>query len=84
MSASIINILETIPNIEPIKPTFSNWHDTLYFITVSFTALGYGDLVPTNVYSRMFMMIMLMLLIFLIPYNATKISQAFNGRFVTF
>ncbi len=36
LSASLINALETLKGNQPQKPSLQNWHDSLYYIMVTF------------------------------------------------
>jgi voltage-gated potassium channel len=46
-SASLINATESLGFDEKV-PNFKNWHDSLYYIMVTFSTIGFGDLTPSS------------------------------------
>ncbi|KAI8926291.1 hypothetical protein BC831DRAFT_457242 [Entophlyctis helioformis] len=51
-SASVINATETLVMQWSAPPSLLNWHDSLYYIMVTFSTIGFGDLTPTSTISR--------------------------------
>lgn len=77
-SASIINATEAL-NYDPEEPSLRNWHDSLYYIMVTFSTIGFGDLTPSSTYSRVVVMFLIVLVILYIPWQTGKIIEIFNS-----
>lgn len=77
-SASIINATEAL-NFQPEIASLQNWHDSLYYIMVTFSTIGFGDLTPSSTYSRIVVMFLIILVILYIPWQTGKIIEIFNS-----
>ena len=77
-SASIINATEAL-NFAPEEASLQNWHDSLYYIMVTFSTIGFGDLTPSSTYSRIVVMFLIILVILYIPWQTGKIIEIFNS-----
>ncbi|KAJ3082330.1 hypothetical protein HK102_001778, partial [Quaeritorhiza haematococci] len=77
LAASIINIMETIPNIPQEKADLTRWHDSMWYMVVTMSTIGFGDVVPTNSYSRMTVLLLILALIVLIPGLSARISSIY-------
>ena len=60
-SASIINATETLVDNWRSPATLLNWHDSLYYIMVTFSTIGFGDLTPSSTISRIVVMCLIIL-----------------------
>ena len=76
--ASIINATEAL-NFDPESPNLHNWHDSLYYIMVTFSTIGFGDLTPSSTYSRVVVMFLIILVIIYVPWQTGKIIEIFNS-----
>lgn len=52
-----------------------NFFDALYFMIVTYSTLGYGDITPTHIVSRMFVIVGLFCLIVIISDRLTKLAN---------
>ncbi|KAJ2997541.1 hypothetical protein HDV02_005430 [Globomyces sp. JEL0801] len=77
-SASIINATESL-DISPKPPSLTRWHDSLYYIMVTFSTIGFGDLSPTSDFSRVVVMLLIVLVILYVPWQTGKILEIFNS-----
>ncbi|KAJ3358532.1 hypothetical protein HDU91_005201, partial [Kappamyces sp. JEL0680] len=77
-AASIINATEAL-NFESEAPSLQNWHDSLYYIMVTFSTIGFGDLTPSSTISRVVVMFLIILVIIYIPWQTGKIIEIFNS-----
>ena len=55
-----------------------NFVDCLYFVIVTTTTLGYGDIYPTNPIARMLVILLIISFISLVSYQFSKLVQLFN------
>ena len=55
-----------------------NFFDALYFMIITCTTIGYGDIYPTNSYSRIFIVIMLFTLFIIITNQITTMINLFS------
>lgn len=86
-SASMINATESIVGLDDAKADFKNWHDSLYYIMVTFSTIGFGDLTPNSVVthfclsqvSRVIVMFLIVLVILYIPYQTGQILDLFKS-----
>jgi len=46
-------------NVDDYLGSCIKWHDALYFVVVTFTTVGYGDVVPVSWQARLMMLMML-------------------------
>ena len=67
-SASVINATEAL-EFAPEPPTLKRWHDSLYYILVTFSTIGFGDLTPTSSFSRVVVMFLIILVVLYVPYQ---------------
>ncbi|KAJ3258548.1 hypothetical protein HK103_003508 [Boothiomyces macroporosus] len=77
-SASIINATEAL-DFEVAPPSLKNWHDSLYYIMVTFSTIGFGDLTPSSTISRIVVMFLIILVIIYVPWQTGKIIEVFNS-----
>ncbi|KAH6591141.1 hypothetical protein BASA50_009144 [Batrachochytrium salamandrivorans] len=78
-SASVINATETLVVNFNGPPSLLNWHDSLYYIMVTFSTIGFGDLTPTSSISRIIVMFLIILVIVYVPYQTGKILELYNS-----
>ncbi|KAJ3196487.1 hypothetical protein HK101_008783 [Irineochytrium annulatum] len=79
LSASVINALETINADKKSDPTLTTWHDSLYYIMVTFSTIGFGDLTPSSIPSRIVVMILIIVVIVWVPLQSSRISEIYNA-----
>ncbi|KAJ3166328.1 hypothetical protein HDU88_003552 [Geranomyces variabilis] len=79
LSASIINALETINLTTSDHPSLSNWHDSLYYIMVTFSTIGFGDLTPSSIPSRIIVILLIVVVIVFVPVQTGKIAEIYNN-----
>ncbi|KND04243.1 uncharacterized protein SPPG_01674 [Spizellomyces punctatus DAOM BR117] len=79
LSASIINALESIHNQQINTASLSNWHDSLYYIMVTFSTIGFGDLTPSSVPSRVVVMLLIIVVVVFVPIQTGKIAEIYNS-----
>ncbi|KAJ3286896.1 hypothetical protein HK104_008842 [Borealophlyctis nickersoniae] len=79
LSASIINALESINAGSKDNPTLMHWHDSLYYIMVTFSTIGFGDLTPSSVPSRVVVMILIIIVIVFVPIQTGKLAEIYNS-----
>ncbi|KAI9096539.1 hypothetical protein DFS34DRAFT_680664 [Phlyctochytrium arcticum] len=82
LSASIINALESINATKTDHPSLSNWHDSLYYIMVTFSTIGFGDLTPSSIPSRIVVMLLIIMVIIFVPIQTGKIAEIYNSTSV--
>ncbi|KAJ3275116.1 hypothetical protein HDV01_001255 [Terramyces sp. JEL0728] len=75
---SIINATEAL-EFEVAPPSLKNWHDSLYYIMVTFSTIGFGDLTPSSTISRIVVMFLIILVIVYVPWQTGKIIEVFNS-----
>ena len=78
-SASIINACESLVVNWNTPPSLLNWHDSLYYIMVTFSTIGFGDLTPSSTMSRVIVMCLIVLVIIYVPYQTSKIVEIYNS-----
>ncbi|KAK5670892.1 hypothetical protein QVD99_002664 [Batrachochytrium dendrobatidis] len=78
-SASVINATETLVVKFNTPPSLQNWHDSLYYIMVTFSTIGFGDLTPNSSISRIIVMFLIILVIVYVPYQTGKILELYNS-----
>ena len=70
-------------NLEPISGLSSNhpfpWHTSLYFMIVTLTTVGYGDITPTTNAGRAVIMVFLIWSVTLIPFLVGKLSAVMEA-----
>ncbi|KAJ3024231.1 hypothetical protein HKX48_004504 [Thoreauomyces humboldtii] len=79
LSASIINALETINSAKADDASLSNWHDSLYYIMVTFSTIGFGDLTPSSIPSRIIVIMLIIVVIIFVPIQTGKIAEIYNS-----
>ncbi|KAJ3334230.1 hypothetical protein HDU76_006602 [Blyttiomyces sp. JEL0837] len=79
LSASVINALETLNVNYKKDPSLVYWHDSLYYIMVTFSTIGFGDLTPSSVPSRVVVMLLIVMVIIYVPIQTTRISEIYNS-----
>ncbi|KAI9009874.1 hypothetical protein BC832DRAFT_597262 [Gaertneriomyces semiglobifer] len=79
LSASIINALESIHQGKPDDASLENWHDSLYYIMVTFSTIGFGDLTPSSVPSRMIVMVLIVFVLIFVPLQTGKVAEIYNS-----
>ncbi|KAJ3028598.1 UNVERIFIED_CONTAM: hypothetical protein HDU68_001325 [Siphonaria sp. JEL0065] len=77
LSASIINALETINMDKKSTPSLTYWHDSLYYIMVTFSTIGFGDLTPSSIPSRVVVMILIVFVIIYVPVQTTRMTEIY-------
>ncbi|KAJ3066259.1 hypothetical protein HDU98_010450, partial [Podochytrium sp. JEL0797] len=77
LSASIINALETINMNKQSSPSLTYWHDSLYYIMVTFSTIGFGDLTPSSTASRVVVMILIVFVIIYVPVQTTRMTEIY-------
>ncbi|TPX38239.1 hypothetical protein SmJEL517_g00214 [Synchytrium microbalum] len=78
LSASIINALESL-EIEHGPASLSSWHDSLYYIMVTFSTIGFGDLTPSSTISRAVVMVLIVVMIIFVPIQTSRLSEIYNS-----
>ncbi|KAJ3116213.1 hypothetical protein HDU96_010157 [Phlyctochytrium bullatum] len=79
LSASVINALETLNASKRVDATLTTWHDSLYYIMVTFSTIGFGDLTPSTVPSRVVVMFLIIIVIVYVPYQTSRIVDIFSS-----
>ncbi|KAJ3091828.1 hypothetical protein HK102_013290 [Quaeritorhiza haematococci] len=79
LSASIINALETLEGNHRDPPSLTTWHDSLYYIMVTFSTIGFGDLTPSTVPSRVLVMCLIVIVIVFVPLQTGKLAELYNS-----
>ncbi|ORY38190.1 hypothetical protein BCR33DRAFT_720897 [Rhizoclosmatium globosum] len=77
LSASVINALETINSGKHSTPSLTYWHDSLYYIMVTFSTIGFGDLTPSSIPSRVVVMILIVFVIIYVPVQTTRMTEIY-------
>ena len=67
--ASVIHLVERMP-----------WHTALYFVMVTLTTVGYGDVVAKTVFGKAVVLSLMALGVVLIPVRATQVYEEFTAR----
>ena len=76
ITTGIVLILqEYIPGSFNRKMFFS---DAFYYVTTTFLTIGYGDIAPTNAYSRVMIILSLFLIVGILSDQFTKLSHLLN------
>ncbi|TPX39479.1 hypothetical protein SeMB42_g06350 [Synchytrium endobioticum] len=78
LSASIINALESL-ELNHGPPTLTTWHDSLYYIMVTFSTIGFGDLTPSSTVSRGVVMVLIVVMIIFVPLQTSRLSEIYNS-----
>eukprot|EP00842_Homolaphlyctis_polyrhiza_P003796 jgi/Hompol1/4417/HPOL_001738-RA len=78
-SASVINATESLALQWNTPASLLNWHDSLYYIMVTFSTIGFGDLTPSSTISRTIVMFLVVLVIVYVPYQTGKILELYNS-----
>ncbi|KAI8909098.1 hypothetical protein EDD86DRAFT_226803 [Gorgonomyces haynaldii] len=78
-SASVINACETLVDVWDRPATLKNWHDSLYYIMVTFSTIGFGDLTPTSTISRMIVIVLIVMVVLYVPYQTGKIIDLYKS-----
>ncbi|KAJ1550423.1 hypothetical protein HK096_007013 [Nowakowskiella sp. JEL0078] len=78
LSASIINALETLEIDLKQPPSLLYWHDSLYYIMVTFSTIGFGDLTPSSIPSRFIVMCLIIFVIVYVPLQTTRLLEFYN------
>lgn len=60
------------------RPLF--WHECLYFVVVTVTTVGFGDIFPVTTLSRMLMILIIIIAFSLIPTLLSDLVRAFYSR----
>ncbi|KAJ3053087.1 hypothetical protein HK097_005060, partial [Rhizophlyctis rosea] len=79
LSASIINALESINAGRKDSPTLERWHDSLYYIMVTFSTIGFGDLTPSSIPSRIVVMLLIVIVIVFVPLQTGRLAEIYNS-----
>ncbi|KAI8823680.1 uncharacterized protein EV422DRAFT_612156 [Fimicolochytrium jonesii] len=79
LSASIINALESIHASSVDNASLENWHDSLYYIMVTFSTIGFGDLTPSSIPSRIVVICLIIIVITFVPIQTGKIAEIYNS-----
>ena len=61
------------PDVTSCKNEMS-FHDSLYYTIVTFSTLGYGDVVPVTAFSRIAMLVLVSVTIYGVPYQLNKLQ----------
>mmetsp|Transcript_28908 Transcript_28908/g.47517 ORF Transcript_28908/g.47517 Transcript_28908/m.47517 type:complete len:1252 (+) Transcript_28908:93-3848(+) len=57
-----------------------SWHNALYFVVVTLTTVGYGDIGPENTAARFTVMLIILIAIIVVPLQASMLAEAFLQR----
>ena len=80
LSASIINAFEVLQkDHQEQKASLLKWHDCLYYIMVTFSTIGFGDLTPQTTPSRILIMVLILMVIIFVPLQTGKLSELYNS-----
>ncbi|KAI8618350.1 hypothetical protein BC830DRAFT_1061519 [Chytriomyces sp. MP71] len=79
LSASVINALETLNQSKKSDPSLVFWHDSLYYIMVTFSTIGFGDLTPSSIPSRIVVMFLIIFVIIYVPIQTGRIIEIYNA-----
>ncbi|KAJ3201938.1 hypothetical protein HDU67_000972, partial [Dinochytrium kinnereticum] len=79
LSASVINALETLHVDKRVNATLTTWHDSLYYIMVTFSTIGFGDLTPSTIPSRVVVMFLIIIVIVYVPFQTSRIVEIFSA-----
>ncbi|KAJ3202221.1 hypothetical protein HDU82_007513 [Entophlyctis luteolus] len=79
LSTSIINALETINVERKTEASLLNWHDSLYYIMVTFSTIGFGDLTPSSTLSRVVVIILIVFVVIYVPVQTNRISEIYSA-----
>lgn len=60
-----------------IDPSMNNWFDVLWFVVVSITTVGYGDITPSTIFGKVFSLILLIIGVFIFSAITGAISSYF-------
>lgn len=58
---------------------YLDWDDALYYVIVTLTTLGYGDIFPINTSGKMLMVVAILCCFIFIPYEVNKLIQALHN-----
>ncbi|RKO97349.1 hypothetical protein CXG81DRAFT_13573 [Caulochytrium protostelioides] len=78
LSASIVNALETLHE-ESVPPSLTRWHDSLYYIMVTFSTIGFGDLTPSSSTSRLVVMVLIIIVIIWVPIQTGRLADIYKS-----
>ncbi|KAJ3225939.1 hypothetical protein HK099_005872 [Clydaea vesicula] len=80
LSASIINALEVLQGDNyKVDPTLKTWHDCLYYIMVTFSTIGFGDLTPKTIPSRILVMFLILVVVIFVPLQSNKLAELYGA-----
>lgn len=66
--------------MDALDPVPMLWHECLYFVVVTVTTVGYGDIFPVTTLSRMLMVLVMVIAFSLIPTLLSDLVRAFYSR----
>ncbi|KAI8814363.1 hypothetical protein BJ742DRAFT_897190, partial [Cladochytrium replicatum] len=78
LAASVINALETLELDYKQPPSLLKWHDSLYYIFVTFSTIGFGDLTPSSIPSRVVVMLLIVFVIVFVPLQTTRLTELYS------
>ena len=56
------------------------WHDALYFVVVTFSTVGYGDLLPETGAARMVVVLAILITLTVVPIEISSLTEAIASR----
>lgn len=80
IAASLFPILEV--EAEPDENPYVTipFHDSLYFVIITITTVGFGDITPTTTVARLAVLLMLTSTFILLPWQTSKFIEILSSR----
>ncbi|WP_458454118.1 ion channel [Methanobrevibacter sp.] len=77
VGALVLIVIGSTLGLYLIDPSMNNLFDNLWFVVVSITTVGYGDITPTSIYGKVFSLILLIIGVFIFSAITGAISSYF-------